>query len=68
MAGALNQLKRRSGYSDEQIGNRAHPGRSTVHRYCSGQSVAASFGTVEEIAKICGADRDELSRLYRLWE
>jgi helix-turn-helix protein len=68
LADALNQLKRRSGHSYEQIGNRAHLGRSTVHRYCSGQSVPASFGTIEQIAKVCGANRDELSKLYRLWE
>lgn len=68
LADALNDLKRSSGYSYQQIGDRAHLGRSTVHRYCSGQSVPASFGTVELIAKVCGADRDALSELYRLWE
>ncbi|RKT89274.1 Beta-galactosidase [Saccharopolyspora antimicrobica] len=68
LADALNELKRSSGYSYQQIGHRAHLGRSTVHRYCSGQSVPASFGTVELIAKVCGADRDALSELYRLWE
>lgn len=68
LADALNELKRSSGYSYQQIGDRAHLGRSTVHRYCSGQSVPASFGTVELIAKVCGADRDALSELYRLWE
>ncbi|GAA4617739.1 hypothetical protein GCM10023108_35840 [Saccharopolyspora hordei] len=68
LADALTELKRSSGYSFQQIGDRAHLGRSTVHRYCSGQSVPASFGTVELIAKVCGADRETLSRLYRLWE
>ncbi|MGW1681543.1 helix-turn-helix domain-containing protein [Saccharopolyspora sp. NPDC002376] len=38
MADALNELKRSSGYSYQQIGEQAHLGRSTVHRYCSGQS------------------------------
>ncbi|MER7010358.1 helix-turn-helix transcriptional regulator [Saccharopolyspora sp. NPDC000359] len=68
LADALNELKHSSGLSYQQIGDRAHFGRSTVHRYCSGQSVPASFGTVELIAKVCGADRDSLSGLYRLWE
>ncbi|SFS73356.1 helix-turn-helix domain-containing protein [Saccharopolyspora flava] len=67
LAEALRALKTRSGHSYEQIGRRAHLGRSTVHRYCSGASVPSEFGAIEHIAKACGADREELSRLYHLW-
>ncbi|WP_409495297.1 helix-turn-helix domain-containing protein [Amycolatopsis sp. cmx-11-12] len=68
LAELLEELKRRSGYSYERIGAKAHLGRSTVHRYCSGASVPAAFGPVERIATVCGAERDEMSKLFRLWE
>lgn len=68
LAERLNQLKQRSGYSYVQIANKTHFSRSTVHRYCSGQSVPSTFGGVERIAGACGADQEELARLFRLWE
>ncbi|WP_410655996.1 helix-turn-helix domain-containing protein [Amycolatopsis sp. lyj-112] len=68
LAETLEELKRSSGYSYERIGAKAHLSRSTVHRYCTGGSVPAAFGPLERIATVCGADRDDLSRLYRLWE
>ena len=49
-------------------GGRANLSRSTVHRYCKGVTFPASFGAVEKIASVCGADQRELSRLYRFWE
>lgn len=68
LADLLTELKRRNGGSYERIARRAHLSRSTVHRYCSGQSIPASFGSIETIARACGADQGEISRLYRLWE
>ncbi|MBB5853607.1 helix-turn-helix domain-containing protein [Amycolatopsis umgeniensis] len=68
LAELLEELKRRSGHSYERIGAKAHLSRSTVHRYCSGASVPAAFGPLERIATVCGAGRDELSKLFRLWE
>lgn len=68
LAELLEELKRRSGYSYERIGVKAHLSRSTVHRYCGGASVPAAFGPLERIATVCGAERDELSKLFRLWE
>lgn len=68
LAELLNELKRRSGYSYEQIAGKTHFSRSSVHRYCSGQGVPATFGGIERIATVCGASRSELTRLYRLWD
>ncbi|WP_243789778.1 helix-turn-helix transcriptional regulator [Saccharopolyspora gloriosae] len=68
VAELLDDLKRRSGYSYEQIAARTHLSRSTVHRYCSGQGIPQTFGAVESIATVCGASRAELSKLHRLWE
>ncbi|HET6703965.1 helix-turn-helix domain-containing protein [Amycolatopsis sp.] len=68
LAELLEELKRRSGYSYERIGVKTHLSRSTVHRYCRGSSLPAAFAPLERIATVCGADRGELSKLYRLWE
>ncbi|MFI7230414.1 helix-turn-helix domain-containing protein [Nonomuraea angiospora] len=63
----LREIKERSGRSYEWIGKRINASKSTVHRYCSGQSIPPNFATVELIATACRADRDELVRLHRLW-
>lgn len=63
----LVDLKRRSGRSYEWIGRRANVGRSTVQRYCTGASVPQEFGVIEQIARVCHADSDEIEQLFRLW-
>lgn len=68
LAALLTELKSRSELSYEQLGRKAHLSRSTVHRYCTGLSVPATFAPVEALGNACGASRDELARLYRLWE
>jgi hypothetical protein len=67
LPGCLGDLKRRSGLSFQQIGLRAHLGKSTVHRICAGRTVPADFGTIERIGKACRASRVELIELHRLW-
>ncbi|WP_158239639.1 helix-turn-helix domain-containing protein [Streptomyces carminius] len=67
LAAALRDLKGRTGHSFETLATRTGISRSALHRYCSGKSVPAVFGTVERFAKRCGADRDELVELHRLW-
>lgn len=64
----LTALKVRSGRSYEWIGKRTHTGKSTVQRYCTGQSVPPDFGTLERIARACGADTEDLARLFQHWE
>ena len=67
LAAQLTELKTRSGLSYEQLGRKAHLSRSTVHRYCTGRSVPATFAPIEAIATACEAGREDLAKLYRLW-
>lgn len=68
LAALLTDLKRQSELSYEQLGRKAHLSRSSVHRYCTGRSVPATFAPVEALAAACGASREDLAKLYRLWE
>lgn len=67
LAGLLQELKERSGRSYTALATRTGLSRSSVHRYCQGLTVPASFGTVERIARVCGAGPGELDRLYGAW-
>ncbi|MGK5533554.1 helix-turn-helix domain-containing protein [Streptomyces sp. URMC 129] len=66
-AARLRELKERSGLSFGTLAARLHLGTSTLHRYCSGAVVPADYAPVERLARLCGADRDELLELHRLW-
>ncbi|QIB43478.1 helix-turn-helix domain-containing protein [Streptomyces aureoverticillatus] len=63
----LQELKERSGRSYTALASRTGLSRSSVHRYCQGLTVPASFGTVERIARVCGAGQEELDSLYEAW-
>ncbi|GGR66555.1 hypothetical protein GCM10010252_00210 [Streptomyces aureoverticillatus] len=67
LADLLQELKERSGRSYTALASRTGLSRSSVHRYCQGLTVPASFGTVERIARVCGAGQGELDRLYLAW-
>ncbi|GGK16482.1 hypothetical protein GCM10010124_06350 [Pilimelia terevasa] len=67
LATMLTDLKRRSGLSYDVIGRRTHISKSTIHRYCRGESVPPDFATVERIAALCGATSAERGRLYASW-
>ncbi|MBJ3806253.1 helix-turn-helix domain-containing protein [Streptomyces flavofungini] len=67
LADLLQELKERSGRSYTALASRTGLSRSSVHRYCQGLTVPASFGTVERIARVCGAGQRELDRLYGAW-
>ncbi len=67
LAALLTELKERSGLSYALIGQKVNLSKSAVHRYIAGQAVSQDFGTVERIARACGADLAELDRLYPLW-
>ncbi|MEV2254408.1 helix-turn-helix domain-containing protein [Streptomyces sp. NPDC050147] len=67
LADLLQGLKERSGRSYTALANRTGLSRSSVHRYCQGLTVPASFGVVERIARVCGAGQEELDRLYAAW-
>ncbi|MEE1938832.1 peptidoglycan-binding protein [Streptomyces sp. TRM 70361] len=66
-ASALRELKGRTPHSYETLAARLDISRSALHRYCSGKAVPPDFGTVELLARQCGAGRDELTELHRLW-
>ncbi|PJE96123.1 peptidoglycan-binding protein [Streptomyces carminius] len=66
-ASALRELKERTPHSYETLAARLDLSRSALHRYCSGKAVPPDFGTVELLARQCGAGRDELTELHRLW-
>ncbi|WP_370961588.1 helix-turn-helix domain-containing protein [Amycolatopsis sp. cg9] len=63
----LERLKAESGHSYTGIGRKIHLSKSAVHRYCTGVSAPREFGVVERIALACGANRDEVVALHRLW-
>ncbi|GAA3198453.1 helix-turn-helix domain-containing protein [Dactylosporangium siamense] len=67
LAAVLTELKDRSGLSHAVIGQKVNLSKSAVHRFIAGRAVPHDFGTVERIARACGADRAELDRLYPLW-
>lgn len=63
----LSELKERSGRSYDWLARRTHTSKSSVQRYCTGRGLPPTFGTVESIALACGADRAEVTELFRLW-
>ncbi len=67
LADLLERLKRRSGRSYESIGRKINASKSAVHRYCTGASLPQEFGTIERIARCCGATDDEMHELHRVW-
>lgn len=66
-AAYLRMLKDRSGQGYERLGRRAGASGSSLHRYCSGQSVPADYRVVHSFAKVCGASAEELRELHQLW-
>lgn len=60
-------LKDRSGRSFDALGRTAGISGSSLHRYCAGTSVPPDSDTVVAIARVCGATRDEVKALNRLW-
>ncbi|MFJ4814478.1 helix-turn-helix domain-containing protein [Streptomyces sp. NPDC088801] len=63
----LRSLKERAGLSYGALAGRLHLSTSTLHRYCTGDSVPAEFAPVERFGRICRADAEELLELHRRW-
>ncbi|MER5713652.1 helix-turn-helix transcriptional regulator [Streptomyces sp. NPDC002132] len=63
----LRSLKERAGLSYGALSGRLHLSTSTLHRYCTGDSVPAEFAPVERFGRICRADSEELLELHRRW-
>ncbi|MEV7419009.1 helix-turn-helix transcriptional regulator [Streptomyces sp. NPDC089919] len=66
-AGLLTAMKDRSGLSYGALARQLHMSASTLHRYCTGEAVPADYAPVERLARLCGADADELVELHRQW-
>ncbi|MFD7324960.1 helix-turn-helix domain-containing protein [Streptomyces sp. NPDC059875] len=60
-------LKERSGLSYGALAKKLHVSTSTLHRYCNGDAVPTEFASVERLARLCGASREEVIRLHRSW-
>lgn len=68
LAEGFSELKGRCGRTYEALSARTGISRSSLHRYCTGLLVPTTFGTVEKIGVACGASKEELDRLYTLWQ
>jgi transcriptional regulator with XRE-family HTH domain len=68
LAVLLLALKERSGLSYGVLARRLHLSTSTVHRYCSGETVPLDYAPVERFARLCRATSAELVELHRRWE
>jgi Helix-turn-helix domain len=62
----LGALKERSGRSYDWLGRRISAGKSTVHRYCTGQTLP-DLATVQRLASLCEASAEETAELVRRW-
>ncbi|WP_433854863.1 helix-turn-helix domain-containing protein [Streptomyces kronopolitis] len=63
----LRRLKERSGRSYGVLAGQLHMSVSTLHRYCNGDAVPVDFGPAERLARLCGANREEMVELHRQW-
>ncbi|MFF8377046.1 helix-turn-helix domain-containing protein [Streptomyces sp. NPDC015661] len=66
-AARVRALKARDGRSYEALGRRLGVSASTLHRYCSGAAVPESFAVVGRLARLCGAEADEVRELEEHW-
>ncbi|MER5962340.1 helix-turn-helix transcriptional regulator [Streptomyces sp. NPDC002057] len=63
----LRAVKARGGRSYESLGRRLNVSASTLHRYCSGETVPERFTVIDRMARLCGADERERRTLEELW-
>ncbi|MER7254748.1 helix-turn-helix domain-containing protein [Streptomyces parvus] len=67
LAERLSALREGSGRTYASLARRIGVSGSTLHRYCTGQTVPAEFAPVERLARLCGAPAEEREALHRLW-
>ncbi|WP_282690364.1 helix-turn-helix transcriptional regulator, partial [Streptomyces sp. CC216C] len=67
LAERLSALREGSGRTYASLARRIGVSGSTLHRYCTGQTVPAEFAPVERLARLCGAPAEEREELHRLW-
>ncbi|MEW2115517.1 helix-turn-helix transcriptional regulator [Streptomyces sp. NPDC005474] len=66
-AALLTLLKGRTDRSYGSLARRLAMNTSTLHRYCSGDTVPLDFAPVERFAALCGASPEERVELHRRW-
>ncbi|MFJ4906807.1 helix-turn-helix domain-containing protein [Streptomyces sp. NPDC093249] len=66
-AARVRAVKERGGRSYEALGRRLNVAASTLHRYCTGTTVPEDFAVVDRLARLCGADEEELGALEESW-
>ncbi|XQE84659.1 helix-turn-helix domain-containing protein [Streptomyces microflavus] len=54
LAERLRELREGSGRTYASLARRIGVSGSTLHRYCTGQTVPAEFAPVERLARLCG--------------
>ncbi|MFT9671643.1 helix-turn-helix domain-containing protein [Streptomyces rhizosphaericola] len=67
LAERLRGLREGSGRTYASLARRIGVSASTLHRYCTGQTVPAEFAPVERLARLCGRTAEERESLLRLW-
>ncbi|MFD3412616.1 helix-turn-helix domain-containing protein [Streptomyces cyaneofuscatus] len=67
LADRLRELREGSGRTYAALARRIGVSGSTLHRYCTGQTVPAEFAPVERLARLCGRTPEERQALHRLW-
>ncbi|MFJ8848088.1 helix-turn-helix domain-containing protein [Streptomyces cyaneofuscatus] len=67
LADRLRELRAGSGRTYASLARRIGVSGSTLHRYCTGQTVPAEFAPVERLARLCGRTVEERQALHRLW-
>ncbi|MFJ7063405.1 helix-turn-helix domain-containing protein [Streptomyces microflavus] len=67
LAERLRGLREGSGRTYASLARRIGVSGSTLHRYCTGQTVPAEFAPVERLARLCGRSGEEREALHRLW-
>lgn len=67
LADRLRELREGSGRTYAALARRIGVSGSTLHRYCTGQTVPAEFAPVERLAQLCGRTAQERQALHRLW-
>ncbi|MEO3807778.1 helix-turn-helix transcriptional regulator, partial [Sphaerisporangium sp. B11E5] len=67
LATYLRHLKNKTGRSYDALAKRLGVSKSTLHRYCSGDSVPPRFTLLEQFAKECQANQAEIIELHQRW-
>ncbi|MEU6344747.1 helix-turn-helix transcriptional regulator [Streptomyces sp. NPDC046977] len=66
-AALLRRLKARTDRSYAALARRLNMNASTLHRYCTGDTVPLGFASVERFAAMCEATPAERIELHRRW-